>query len=102
DAFTRYKYVSHKLIRWFSPYLLLLSALIVLAAVLCAGQIYLAVALVMGAAVAALLGLRYSIAPFAQIIDVLIAFAGTGFGVWRSIRGERYQTWTPAASIRKS
>ena len=26
---------------------------------------------------------------------------GTGLGVWRSIRRERFQTWTPAASIRE-
>ena len=24
----------------------------------------------------------------------------TGIGVWRSLRGERFQTWTPANSIR--
>jgi hypothetical protein len=39
--------------------------------------------------------------PFAQIAEIMSAFAGTGLGVWRSLRGERYQTWTPAASIRK-
>jgi hypothetical protein len=25
---------------------------------------------------------------------------GAGLGVWRSLRGERFQTWTPANSIR--
>jgi hypothetical protein len=41
------------------------------------------------------------VTPFAQVTEILSAFAGTGLGVWRSLRGERYQTWTPAASIRK-
>jgi hypothetical protein len=40
--------------------------------------------------------------PFSQVADILVAFTGAGLGVWRSIRGERFQTWTPAASIRKS
>ena len=39
--------------------------------------------------------------PLVQLIDILAAFAGTGWGVWRSLCGERYQTWTPAASIRR-
>jgi hypothetical protein len=52
-------------------------------------------------AAALLLGRFCSIPPFAQIAEILSAFAGTGIGVWRSLRGERYQTWTPAASIRK-
>ena len=36
----------------------------------------------------------------AQIADLLLAMLGTGLGVLRSMRGERFQTWTPASSIR--
>jgi len=39
--------------------------------------------------------------PFAQLFDILSAFAGAGVGVWRSLLGEVYQTWNPAASIRR-
>jgi hypothetical protein len=39
--------------------------------------------------------------PLVQFLDVLSAFVGTGWGVWRSLRGDRHQTWTPAASIRR-
>jgi hypothetical protein len=39
--------------------------------------------------------------PFAQIWDILTAVAGAGVGVLRSLRGERFQTWSLAASIRK-
>jgi hypothetical protein len=31
---------------------------------------------------------------------ILMAFAATGIGVWRSLRGARFQTWTPPASSR--
>jgi hypothetical protein len=48
-----------------------------------------------------LLGCLSTLKPFAQLAGVIAAFTGTGWGVWRSLRGERYQTWTPAASIRK-
>jgi hypothetical protein len=59
------------------------------------------VALVVCVTGALLLGRFSSMKPFAQITEIVAAFAGTGLGVWRSLRGERYQTWSPAASIRK-
>ena len=101
DGITLYKYVSHKLIRWFTIYLLAMSALAFDAALIVAGHARVAAALVICTAGALLLGLFSSMKPFAQIAGIISAFAGTGLGVWRSLRGERYQTWTPAASIRK-
>jgi cellulose synthase/poly-beta-1,6-N-acetylglucosamine synthase-like glycosyltransferase len=100
DGVTLYKYVSHKLIRWFTIYLLAASALAFDAALLVSGHGVLAAGGTAGTAAVLLLG-RFSVTPFAQITEILSAFAGTGLGVWRSLRGERYQTWTPAASIRK-
>jgi len=99
DALTRYKYVSHKLIRWLSIYFLILSGVAFLAALLLAGHSTAALSLLAMALVCLMLG-RASVRPFSQILDVLSALAGAGLGVWRSIRGERYQTWNPATSIR--
>jgi hypothetical protein len=101
DGVTLYKYVSHKLIRWFTIYLIAASALAFDAALLASGHGALAAAGAAGAAAVVLLGRFSSLTPFTQITEILSAFAGTGLGVWRSLRGERYQTWTPAASIRK-
>jgi cellulose synthase/poly-beta-1,6-N-acetylglucosamine synthase-like glycosyltransferase len=98
---TIYKYVSHKLIRWFTIYLLLLAALAFEAALMVAGHAIVGIAIFAAMAAALLLGCVSSIKPFAQLAGIIAAFAGTGLGVWRSIRGERYQTWTPAASIRR-
>lgn len=101
DGITVYKYVSHKLIRWFTIYLLAMAVVAFEAALIAAGHPRIAVALMVGGAGALLLGCISSVKPFAQLAGIVAAFAGTGLGVWRSIRGERYQTWTPAASIRK-
>jgi cellulose synthase/poly-beta-1,6-N-acetylglucosamine synthase-like glycosyltransferase len=98
---TIYKYVSHKLIRWFTIYFLLLAALAFEAALMVAGHALVGLALFASMGAALLLGCVSSIKPFAQLAGIMAAFAGTGLGVWRSIRGERYQTWTPAASIRR-
>jgi cellulose synthase/poly-beta-1,6-N-acetylglucosamine synthase-like glycosyltransferase len=100
DPLTRYKYVSHKVIRWLSIYFLALSALAFLAAFISAGYPHVAALLVVLAGICAALGYAWAVKPFSQIVDVVIALAGAGLGVWRSIRGERFQTWTPANSIR--
>jgi cellulose synthase/poly-beta-1,6-N-acetylglucosamine synthase-like glycosyltransferase len=101
DAITIYKYVSHKLIRWFTIYLLAAAIVAFEAALIISGHPRIAAALVVGGAAALLIGCISSVRPFAQISGIVTAFAGTGLGVWRSLRGERYQTWTPATSIRK-
>ena len=55
-----------------------------------------------GAAVAALLvsaRLRPA-GPLGKIVDIAAAFLATGVGVAQSLRGERFQVWTPPASAR--
>ena len=102
DGVTLYKYVSHKLIRWFTIYLLAFAALAFEAALIFAGHALLAAALAVCTGAAIYIGCVSSIWPFAQFAAALSALAGTGLGVWRSMLGDRYQTWTPAASIRRS
>ncbi|MCW5603275.1 MAG: glycosyltransferase family 2 protein [Burkholderiales bacterium] len=97
-----YKYVSHKLLRWFTIYSLSLSSIFLLAAMLVAGRPALAAALVIAATAALVAGHRHGVRPFSQAADVLIALAGAGLGVWQSFRGRRYQTWAPATSVRKA
>jgi len=102
DGLTLYKYVSHKLLRWLTIYFLALSAAAFEAALLFAGHAMLALVLAGAAAMAIALGHMLRVRLLAQAADVLMAFAGAGLGVWRSLRGERFQTWTPAASIRQA
>ena len=97
-----YKYVSHKLIRWFVLLWLVLSALFFCAFLMAAGYAFLALALPLLAGAGLLVGYRLQLRLVLQIIDILYAFAGTALGVWRSLTGERFQTWTPAQSIRKA
>ena len=97
-----YKYLSHKLLRWFTIYLLAGGALCLALGLVAAGHAAVALALAVGVPVGLWLGHRHGLKPVAQIADALLALAGVGLGVWRSLRGERFQTWTPAASIRKA
>lgn len=101
DALTRYKYVSHKLLRWLSIYFLGVGVCTLISALLVSGHFILAaaaIALMLGGLA---VGYWTTLKPFAQIVDLLMALAGAGVGVWRSIRGERFQTWTPVSSVRE-
>jgi len=101
DRITLYKYVSHKLIRWFTIYFLALSVVFLSAALVTAGMLLVAVASLLLFTALLSCGHLFGLKPFAQIADVLLALLGAGVGVWKSLRGERYQTWTPASSVRR-
>lgn len=101
DALTLYKYVSHKLMRWFTIYFLVIGAVAFDAALLLAGHVELAALVPAAAVLVVVLGWMGAAKPLVQLLDILAAFVGTGWGVWRSLRGDLYQTWTPAASIRR-
>lgn len=99
-ALDLYKYVSHKLLRWLTAGFLGAGALCLLGAMAAAGAWWLlaASAVAGGAAALALLTARRGLLATGR--DVLGAFVATGVGVWRSWRGDRFQTWNPPASAR--
>jgi cellulose synthase/poly-beta-1,6-N-acetylglucosamine synthase-like glycosyltransferase len=99
-AWTLYKYVSHKVLRWLAIYLMAVGAILLTAGLLASGGWALAAGLWAAGLTGVAVGLSTGLPPFAQAVDVLLALAGAGLGVWRSLCGERFQTWTPAASVR--
>lgn len=101
NALTVYKYVSHKLLRWFSIYSLGLSALCFELCLATAGLARAAIMLAASVALVLFVGRTWRLKPLAQIWDILSSFLATGIGVWLSLRGQHFQTWTPAASIRR-
>jgi cellulose synthase/poly-beta-1,6-N-acetylglucosamine synthase-like glycosyltransferase len=101
-AIDLYKYISHKWLRWFVIYWLGASALFFLLALVLAGLTTLALTVIVLGAVSLALGAFTATKPFTQIYDILLAFVAVGKGMWLSLRGERFQTWTPAQSIRRA
>ncbi|HEX4352300.1 MAG TPA: glycosyltransferase family 2 protein [Polyangiales bacterium] len=101
DGLRLYQYVSHKLIRWFTIYFLIASALLIEAGLIAAGQIAVACSLLGLSGLVLIAGYYAWVRPAAQIWDILTAFAGAGVGVLRSLRGDQFQTWSLATSIRK-
>jgi cellulose synthase/poly-beta-1,6-N-acetylglucosamine synthase-like glycosyltransferase len=99
-ALPLYCYLSHKLLRWLVAPLLLLAALCFLGAALQALPAWIVLggtglALAGGAAAVAL-----RIGPAQKLWEVWLAFCATALGVLRSLKGDRFQTWAPAQSIR--
>ena len=102
SALDLYKYVSHKFLRWVSIYLQAASLLCLLAWFALRGQGGQALLAMLAAA-----GLAWALSqlpPFAAMRkgwEFATAFVATGMGVWKSLAGERYQTWATAATARK-
>ncbi|HUZ63457.1 MAG TPA: glycosyltransferase [Acetobacteraceae bacterium] len=100
SVWNRYKYVSHKLLRWFSGYLLVASALLSAAGLAALGAwATLGLAVLMAAGLVGT-GLARPSSIAGKLVDMAAAFVATSIGVLRSVRGDRFQTWTPPASAR--
>lgn len=100
SALDRYKYASHKVLRWATVYLLGASAACVALGLAQAGAWYLLAGLIgLGLAAPVAANLQPQ-GVAAKLLAVASGFVATGIGVWRSLRGQRFQTWSPPASGR--
>ncbi|HTH96034.1 MAG TPA: glycosyltransferase [Stellaceae bacterium] len=97
-----YMYVSHKLLRWLSAASLVLAALTGEAALVAYGAPILPSLLLVPVLLCLLwLAARLGVSKAATIAEILTSLAGASLGVLDSLRGRQFQTWTPAASIRR-
>lgn len=96
----RYKYVSHKLLRWFTIYLLSAGGLCVLAGLIAVGAWLLLITGVLATMALLITARLRPSGPLGKIVDIVAALIATGLGVVQSLRGERFQVWTPPASTR--
>lgn len=97
-----YMYLSHKLLRWFSAFNLAFSGLFAGAGLAALGVSPAVILPLVPAGLMLLwLGAHYNVARLASLAEVLMSLTGAGLGVVQSLRGQQFQTWTPAASIRR-
>jgi cellulose synthase/poly-beta-1,6-N-acetylglucosamine synthase-like glycosyltransferase len=102
DLLDKYKYLSHRRLRWVSIYLLA-GGVLCLAISLAIRGYWLVLSLgILFAAALAFSAWRWPHGLLGRGREIFIALLATGIGVWRSIRGVRYQTWTPVSSARRS
>ena len=94
----RFKYASHKLLRWMTVYFFATAIAALVAGLAASGDWAILAGLLAVATVGTLAGAIFPTSPAGKLLEVAAAFLATGFGVLRSLRGDRFQTWTPAAS----
>ena len=97
----RFKYVSHKWLRWWSASWMLAAVLAALAVVFSV-SIELGVASLGVGVIALLLGAYSSAKFFNLMFEMLAAFVATQMGVFKAISGQTFQTWLPAESRKKA
>jgi cellulose synthase/poly-beta-1,6-N-acetylglucosamine synthase-like glycosyltransferase len=97
-----YKYISHKLLRWFTVVFLGFATILGLAALTRAAGLPIAVSAVVTAAIVIFVDRYWRLPLVTVVVDALWSFVATGVGVWRALRGQRFRIWTPASSIRDS
>jgi len=98
----RFKYVSHKLLRWFGIYFLLIGGLAAALWLLLQGFGLVALAGLAGALLAYVAGRAGVPRLLGKVVEILRAMAATGIGLMKSRQGERFQTWDLPASSRKA
>jgi len=94
-----YKFYSHKVLRWLSFALAAMGASALLAGVALHGWLDYGL-WVAGAGFSILALGALGLKPFSQVWEVFLAHVAVTLGVMQSLRGKRYQVWTPFVSAR--
>ncbi len=92
----KFKFVSHKLLRWWGAFFILAGGLSFLAFMVSIGLWKLGVSIVCIGCAVFYLGIRKEIGPIQTIYEILAAVTATGLGVLESMFGMTYSTWNPA------
>jgi cellulose synthase/poly-beta-1,6-N-acetylglucosamine synthase-like glycosyltransferase len=95
-----YGYVSHRLLKWLIIYNLGLSAAFFALFAYSALPLRYFIALVLTACAATCYIALSGAGSAKQMRSILSGLLGVGIGVWRSIRGDRFQTWQPISTAR--
>lgn len=93
----RFKYASRKMVRWFGA-VFIVSGTIAAIALAWSIEPWLATGGLVVAGSAIAIGFRSRRGPAAALADVLSGYFATLAGLWQSMRGRNYTTWTPPVS----
>lgn len=97
SSLDKFKYTSRKMIRWFGGLFLLLDVVVMLS--LCfIVSVWLGLVAVLALVLGLTVGPRLGFKPLDIILEIALAMIATLLGVVKALRGQTFQTWTPAAS----
>ncbi|MEE9493924.1 MAG: glycosyltransferase [Gammaproteobacteria bacterium] len=96
DWLDRFKFFSHKTMRWWGAYYLVLASVFLLIGGWQIGYPGMIALLLIGFVLLIWIAGRIGLPGFAAIYEILRAILATAFGVAESLHGKKYQKWTPA------
>jgi cellulose synthase/poly-beta-1,6-N-acetylglucosamine synthase-like glycosyltransferase len=101
DPFTLYKYLSHKYLRWLAGYFLVLGAATSCAIVASTFGLWSLAGYVAFLVLGCVAAAKLRLPVIGSLWEMVVAMWATALGVQKSLRGERFQTWSAASSTRR-
>lgn len=98
NSLNKFKYISHKYLRWFSFVTLILFATSFFFALSSFTGLSIALAVSAGGIIALALAYRFQLPVIGAVAELLASILAVGIGVLEAIGGRDYQTWDPAKS----
>lgn len=98
SALTRFKYFSHKYMRWLSAGFLLLGVIFATAGIATWIGMPAAAIVLVGGVGLLVMGHRWHLPVIAAIAEIIMSILAVGIGVVESVVGRKYQTWEPPQS----
>lgn len=96
-----YGYLSHRMLKWMTPFVLLAAALCALPVAVAVLGGWLVVALAVGGSALLWIGRALRLAPAERVAAALLSLTGVAMGVIDSVWGKKtYAVWQPAESVR--
>ncbi|PNG24747.1 glycosyltransferase [Methylocella silvestris] len=99
-ALNIYKYISHKWVRWLSGLWIIAAGASLLTLLALAGLWWIGAFFILAAAAIITAGRCNLFAGAAALNEILISLFAATYGVWKSLRGQRFQTWSVASTAR--
>ena len=96
----RFKYASHKYLRWISAVFFVLWIILSLGAIAIVGGVTAALVAAVVVLGLALLGRAFAIPIVSAMIEMALSILATGLGVAEALAGRNYQTWAPVRDRR--
>lgn len=94
----RFKYISHKYLRWLSAGFLLLGLTFALAGIVVAAGLPVAIMCLVTGVLVLIMSRQLKIPILGVIAEIIVSILAVGLGIVEAVAGRKYQTWSPAKS----
>jgi cellulose synthase/poly-beta-1,6-N-acetylglucosamine synthase-like glycosyltransferase len=98
STLNRFKYFSHKYLRWFSAVFLLLGSAFALAGIAALAGLNVALIVLVAGLLVLLAGRQLNVPVLGVVAEITVSMLAVGLGIAEAVAGRNYQVWNPAKS----